>query len=887
MPDWRPDIASRLGGLRLDPAREAEIIDELSQHLDLRYDELLSEGATADEAFRTAISELRDAQALATAMRPLRQSRVRPREPRDPRLARLTAYLIQDGTFALRQLVRSPLVAAVAILTLAIGIGLNTAVFTLVNAVLLRPLPYPHPERLAWIAPYDELHKQQVFASRGDYLVWKQQTHVFEKMAAYGTRDFNLMVGGEPSQERIASIGGDFWEITGAQPILGRLPAEDDQQGVVLSYGLFQRRFAGLPAIIGQGVEIGGSAFTVVGVLPASFRVTFPQQTAPGDELRDLDAFISLPHGQQRPGSEIKSPNRPAPYWVRVVARLAPGIPASRALLEMQTLHAQLKRDYPRPPALQTSIRVEPLHDRLTDGARFSLVVLQGAVGFVLLIAVANVANLLLAQASLRTRETAVRAALGAGRGRLMLQFLVESVVLALIAGTAAVVVAYTAVPLLVSLAPFSLTGIADITVDARVLAFTFCISIVTAVLFAWAPVFETSRVSLLSTLGGTTPAATAGSVRTQGLLISFEVALAVVLLTGAGLMIKSLWHLQMYPEGFSPRGTYTMRVPLSGPRYEDLGQKHAYVNELLQRLENAPEVEDAGIASVTYNIPVEVSGRRGNADSPPVVAVRMVSPAYLRAMGVSLVRGRWPTAADAHESVVVNETFARSVIPDGDPIGRAIGGSFLSGTIVGIAHDFASTLDGEARAELYYPWNRSPATQSVVVAVRMSESDVPVVRRLVESIDRTQPVYRFQTLEQSLSESIAPRRFNMLVLELYAGAAAILALVGTFGVVARSVSRRTRETAVRIAVGARPATVVSMIVREAMTYVLFGIGVGVAGTFGAGRLMSGMLYGVEPHDPPTILVIAAGLAVAALVACYLPAAKAAGVDPVIALRQE
>ena len=576
MPDWRPDIASRLGSLRLDPAREAEIIDELSQHLDQRYDELLSEGATADEAFRTAVSELLDAETLATEMRPLRQARVRPREPRDPRLARLTAYLIQDGTFALRQLVRSPLVAAVAILTLAIGIGLNTAVFTLVNAVLLRPLPYPHSERLVWIAPYDELHKQQVFASRGDYLVWKQQTHVFEKMAAYGTRDFNLMVGGEPSQERIASIGGDFWEITGAQPLLGRLPAEDDEQGVVLSYGLFQRRFAGLPAIIGQGVEIGGAAFTVVGVLPASFRVTFPQQTAPGDELRDLDAFISLPHGQQRPGSEIKSPNRPAPYWVRVVARLAPGISVSRALLEMQTLHAQLKRDYPRPPALQTSIHVVSLHDRLTEGARFSLVVLQGAVGFVLLIAVANVANLLLAQASLRTRETAVRAALGAGRGRLMLQFLVESVVLALIAGAAAVVVAYTAVPLLVSLAPFSLTGIADITVDGRVLAFTFCISIVTAVLFAWAPVFETSRVSLLSTLGGTTPTATAGSVRTQGLLISFEVALAVLLLTGAGLMIKSLWHLQMYPEGFSPRGTYTMRVPLSGPRYEDLGQKHA-----------------------------------------------------------------------------------------------------------------------------------------------------------------------------------------------------------------------------------------------------------------------------------------------------------------------
>jgi putative ABC transport system permease protein len=889
MPDWRPDIASRLGSLRLDPAREAEIIDELSQHLDQRYDELLSEGATDKEAFRTAVSELLDAETLATEMRPLRQARVRPRELRDPRLARVTAYVIQDGTFALRQLVRSPLVAAVAIVTLAIGIGLNTTVFTLVNAVLLRPLPYPHSERLVWIAPYDELHKRQTFASRGDYLVWKQQTQAFDKMAAYGTRDLSLVAGGEPSQERIAFIGGDYWEITGAQPSLGRLPAEDDQQGVVLSYGLFQRRFGGLPTIIGQAVEIGGAAFTIVGVLPATFRVTFPQQTAPGDELRDLDAFISLPHGHQLPATEIRSPNRPAPYWVRVVARLAPGISVSRALLDMQTLHAQLQRDYPRPPALQRTIHVVSLHDRLTEGARFSLVVLQGAVGFVLLIAVANVANLLLAQASLRTRETAVRSALGAGRGRLMLQFLVESVVLALIAGTAAVVVAYTALPLFVSLAPFSLTGIVDITVDARVLVFTFCVSIVTAVLFAWAPVFETSRVSLLSTLGGTTPTATAGSVRTQGLLISFEVALAVLLLTGAGLMIKSLWHLQMYPEGFSPRGTYTMRVPLSGPRYEDLGQKHAYVNELLRRLEHAPGVEAAGIASVTYNIPVEVSGvGRGAADSPPVVAVRMVSPAYLRAMGVSLVRGRWPTAADAHESVVVNETFARSVIPDGDPIGRAIGGSFLSGTIVGIAHDFASThLDGEARAELYYPWNRSPATQSVVVAVRASEPAVPAVRRLVETIDRTQPVYRFQTLEQSLSESIAPRRFNMLVLELYAGAAAIMALVGTFGVVARSVSRRTRETAVRIAVGARPAAVVSMIVRQAMTYVLFGIGVGIAGTFGAGRLMRGMLYGVDPHDLPTILVITVGLAVAALVACCLPAARAARVDPVIALRHE
>jgi putative ABC transport system permease protein len=797
--------------------------------------------------------------------------------------------LLLDARFGLRQLARSPLVASVTVLTLAIGIGLNTAVFSLVNAVLLRPLPYPESERLVWIAPYSERTGQDTFASRGDYMVWRQQTHLFDQMAAYGTQDLNLLVGGMASQERVASIGGDFWAITGAKPMLGRLPADGDEQSLILSYGLFQRRFGGQLTVVGQVVEISGAPFTVVGVLPETFRVTFPQQTAPGDELRDIDAFISLPRGQEQPGTPITAMNRPAPPWVRVVGRLGSAIPLAGARVETQALHARLQRDYPRPPMLMRNIRVIPLKHKLAENVRLSLLVLQGAVGFVLLIAVANVSNLLLAQASLRTRETAIRAALGAGRQRLILQFLVESVVLALIAGTAGVLVAYAAVPLLVSLAPFSVTGIADIAVDGPVLAFTLLISLSTAVLFAWAPVFETSRVSLLSTLGGTTPTATAGGARTQGLLISLEVALAVILLTAAGLMVKSLWQLQLYPAGFTPHGTYTMRVPLSGPRYENLGQQHVYINELLQRLENTPGVEAAGVAGVTYNMPVVVSGvDRGEPESQPPVAVRMVSPAYLRAMGVSLVRGRWPSAEDALDAVVVNQTFARVLIPNGDPIGRAISGSFLSGTVVGVAHDFAyARLDGEARPELYYPWQRSPTTRSVAVAVKMSESAVPVVRRLIEDIDNTQPVYQFQSLEQSLSESVAPRRFNMLLLELYAGAAAILALAGIFGVVARSVSRRTRETAVRIAVGARPVAVVFMIVSQAMVYVLVGIGVGVVATVGVGRVMRGMLYGVEPNDPTTVTLIAVGLATAALVACCLPAGRAARVDPVVALRQE
>ena len=797
--------------------------------------------------------------------------------------------LLLDARHGVRQLRRTPLVTAVAVVTLALGIGLNTAVFSLVHAVLLRPLPYPDAERLVWLAPFHDATGQDTWGSRGDYRIWKQQTHLFERMTAYGTQDLNLVVRGAASQERIASVEGDFWSITGARPALGRVAAEHEEQALVISHALFHRRFGGRPAAIGETVEIAGAPFTIVGVLPASFRVTFPQQTAPGDELRDLDAFIALPRGEEAPGRIIAQTSRPAPAWIRVVGRLRPGVGVARARTEMQALHARIQRQFPRHAALQRSVRVMPLQDKLAEHVRPSLLVLQGAVAFVLLIAVANVANLLLEQASRRARETAIRAALGAGRRRLMSQLLVESLVLALLAGAVAALVGYAAVPLLVRLAPVAVTGGAAAAVDGPVLAFTLLVSLATAVLFAWAPVIQTSRVSLLAVLGATTPSATGGSPRTQGLLISLEVALAVLLLTAAGLMVRSLARLHTYPAGFDPQRTYTMRVPLSGPRYEDLGQTYAYIRQLLERLEATPGVEAAGIAASTYHMPVAVGGvTPADPASPPTAAVRMVSPGYLRAMGVSLVRGRWPTEADALDSMVVNETFARRLVPGGDPIGRTIGGSFLSGTIVGIVPDTAfARLDGEAMPELYYPWQRAPSTRSIAVAVRMPASMAPAVREAIDALDRTQPVYLFQPLEQALAESVAPRRFNMFLLEIYAAAAAIMALAGTFAVAARAVSRRTREIAIRIAVGARPAAVVRLIVGQSMRYVLLGIGTGLLATFGMARVMRGLLHGIEPHDLPTIAVTAAGLTAAALAACCLPAARAARIDPLTALREE
>jgi predicted permease len=798
--------------------------------------------------------------------------------------------LLLDARFGLRQLRRSPLTTAVAVLTLAVGIGMNTAVFSLVNAVLLRPLPYPHPDRLIWISDYDPRFGQDTFASRGDYQIWKQQTQLFEKMTAYGTQDLAMVVGDEASQERVASIAGDFWVITGARPALGRLFEEGEENAIVLSHGLFQRRFGGQSTVIGQTINVSGTPFTITGVLPARFRVTFPQQVAAGDELRDLDAFISLPPGQEPPGVIITQTSRPAPFWVRVVARLTPAVSVSHARAEMEALHTSLRREYPRGTSVRT-IRVLPLRDKLAGQARRSLLVLLGAAGFVLLIATANVANLLLAQASTRTREAAIRTALGAGRRRLTAQFLVESVLLALIAGTVGVVVAYMTVPLLASFAPFSITGIADITVDGSVLVFTILISVATGMLFAWAPVFATSQISPVRGLSGTTQWLTGAGTRLQGLLITAEVALALVLLTGAGLMVKSLWRLQSYPPGFSPERTYTMRIPLSGPRYEEFGPKMTYINDLLERLEAAPGVEAAGISAAIYNVPVTVAGTEsvGPDSTAPMVAIRTVSPGYLRAMGVSLVRGRWPSADEAFTSMVVNETFARQVVPNGDPIGKTFSGSFVSGTIAGIVADVPSRgLDGQIAPELYYPYQRTPPTaRPIVVAIRMADSAVSAVRQLVANADRTQPVYQFQRLEQSLSESVVPRRFNMFLLEVYAASAAIMALAGTFGAVAYSVSRRTRETAVRIAIGAQPAAVVFMIARQAMTYVLGGVVAGIGAAVVAGQAMRSMLHGVEPNDPVPIAMVAVSLALAAFTACLLPAVKAARVDPAIALRQD
>ena len=803
-------------------------------------------------------------------------------------MARIIERVVRDARFGLNQLGRSPLLAVSAVLTLAIGIGLNTAVFSLIYAILLRSPSYPAADRLVWVTPFSNQSRQDTWASRADYLIWKQQAHAFEATTAYGTEDLALESGSEATQERVASISGDFWAITGAQAHLGRLLADTERESVVLSYALFERRFGARPSAIGEIAILGGHPFTVAGVLPKGFRVIFPQQTAPGDDIRELDAFIALPGGHETPGMPIPRTERPSPGWVSIVARLRPDVPLAAAQTEMDALHARLHREYPRPPALQRTIRVVFLTDKLVEGARQALLVLSGAVAFVLLIATANVANLLLAQAASRTREMAIRVAIGARRGQLAVQMLIESLLLALIGGGAGVGIAYAAVPVIVALAPAGVPGLADAAVNGTALAFTLVVTIATGVLFAWAPVFETRAANLGTVLGSASRSATFKRTRIDGLLISAEIALALVLLAGGALMMKSLRQLQEYPAGFSPERTYTMRIPLSGPRYEAFEQKIEFVNELQRRLEATPGVEAAGISASTYHLSLTVQGRIEPSGEPSHVAVRMVSPGYLRAMGVSLVRGRWPGVEEEFDAMVVNETFARRLVPGGDPIGKSIGGSFVSGTIVGIVADFPySQLDAARTPELYYPYLRAPSTRSIAVAVRMSPAAVSVVRELASQVDPTQPVYEFRRLEDSLSASIAPRRFNTLLIGAFALGALILALTGIFGVVARTVTRRTREAGVRIALGARPGDVVRMIIGQAMAHAAIGIAVGVPATLALGRTLRGLLHGVEPHDPAAIAFATLILVLASLVASALPALRAARVDPLVALRAE
>ena len=871
---------------------------EIRDHIEAETQDNLDRGMTQDEARRAAFCKFGNV------------SRIREDTYAVWHVIWLE-QLLQDIRYGARTFRRNPGFAAVIFFTLVLAIGMNTAVFSVVEAVLLRPLPYPSAARLVWLASYDADYESDHdnLVNRADYSTWKDQSHSFESIAAYGNQDLALMYKGQPSQERVVSITGSFWNLAGAQAALGRLFPEGEPHALVLSHELFQRRFNGDPHILGQTITINGFPFTITGVLPKSFEFLFPQQYSRAGE-RKIGAYIAFPPSVMRlPISDSSSWQAmvrelgPMPDYVCVIARLRPGVSLATARSEMGSIRGRIVEGHDAYEHQFDNFqrwRMKMLTEKLAGGARPALMVLLAAVGFVLLIAGANIANLLLARATTRRREIAVRAAMGAGRARVIRQFLTEGILLALVGGAAGLLLARGAIVVMIRDLPHALPRLAQTRLDVPILLVTAALSCLTGILFGLPPAVLLWHKNLQDTLkdGIHSSTGSAGHVRTREVLVAIELALAVVLLCGAGLLVKGFRRMTAAPPGFDPSSILTLSVSLAGAQYDTWPAQQAYIQTLLTRLQAFPGVEAAGIDSYALHTNVRVEGFSPGSATASFAGVRAVSAGYLRAMGVPLLPqygiGHWPTDRQMLDDVLVNESFARSLSRKGESVvGRHITGSFVTGTIIGVVADFKySQLDAEPLPEIYTSYQLAPVTapMSMDVYVRMSgdrKPDALTLEKIVAGIDRTQPVYDVQTLEQALSGSVAPRRFNLFLLGTFAGTALLLAIIGIYGVIAYSVALRTQEIGIRMALGASRAQILGMVIVKGLGLAGAGTLLGISAALGLTRLMVSFLYDVKASDPTTFVSVALLLVMTALLACLEPALRAALIDPMIALRHE
>ena len=815
--------------------------------------------------------------------------------------------LVQDIRFGLRTLRRNPGFTGTVVLTLALAIGMNTGVFSVIEAVILRPLPYPDAHRLIWLASYttDELSEHDNLVSRVDYSNWNDQSRTMESTAAYGNQDLAMMYRGRPTQERVASIAGGFWSLAGAQASLGRLFREGEPHAIVLSHAFFERRFHGDQNVLGQTVSLNGFPYTIVGVLPSRFQFLFPKQYSSGDESRDIDAFVAFPPSVMRmpnAGSSawesVVKEVGPTPYYVSVIGRLRAGVSLEAARAEMNTFYTRvLQQQSPseRPYTWHRAWRMKMLQDKVAGGARRALLVLLVAGGFVLFIACANISNLLLARASTRQREIALRVAMGARRVRIARQFVTESLLLAALGGATGLLLAKAAIWLMIRSWPQAIPRLIEARMDLPVALFTLVIACLTGILFGLAPAIMLWLGSVNSALkdGDYGMSGTARRINIRSLLVVTEVATAIVLLTGAGLMVKSFWRMNENPAGLNPASILTMRVSLAGAQYNQWPAQQSYIRALLTRLQSVPGAQAVGISGAVLHTNVKVEGLPGASPDQTFASIRGVSAGYLHAMGTPLLEGRWLNDAQMLDDVIVNETFARSLSRNGNVLGRHISGSFLSGTIAGVVADFKySQLDAEPLPEVYTSYELAPATTPLTIDlfVRMADGakpDAHELEKIVAGIDGTQPVYDVETLQQSLSNSIAPRRFNLFLMGIIAGIALLMASVGIHGVVAYSVAQRTREIGVRMALGATRPNVLFMIVNQILGLATVGVLIGICAALALTRFMQSLLYDVGPRDPVTLASVAMVLTSVALLACLGPALRASRVNPVIALRHE
>jgi predicted permease len=800
---------------------------------------------------------------------------------------------LQDLRFALRALRRSPGFTAVAVLTLALGIGANTAIFSVVNAVLLRSLPFREPDRLMSISTRYPQDATGYALSAPDFMSVRDLAEVFSGVAAYVPTEQALTGDGEPAQVSVAVVSADFLEVMGATPVLGRdFRAEENGEGrnavVLLGHAFWRQRFGGDPRVVGRAVTLNGVTREVVGVLPPEF--DFPARSQ-----------VYYPLAYDSRFSSATAEGRRSEY-LGVVARLRPGVTPERAGAALRTLSGRLRQQF-RETNANVSLAPTPLREELLGEVRTPLLVLLGAVGLVLLIACVNVANLLLARSTARESEMAVRVALGAGRGRLVRQLLTESLVLGTLGGAVGLLLAVWGTHALVAVRPAEIPRLDAVRIDATVVAFAAAATLLTATLFGSVPALQVGRGGLAGSIreSGRSGGAGRSKRRLRASLVVVETALAVMLLVGAGLLIRSFARLTHVDPGFRTERVVTFELTLPRARYAEDPQILDFSGRLLQRVRALPGVQSAGISTglplsgartiLGFDIENHAPPRPGFIQD---LVVKRATPDYLRTMGIPVLRGRdldERDRADAPGVALLNEAAVKRYFPDEDPLGRRItfdGRRWL--TIVGVVRDVPQFgLAEETRSEAYVPFAQLPSS-SLVMAARTT-GDVRALtgalRREVRALDPDLPIERFTTTRELVRESVARPRFYALLLSVFAAVALALAAIGIYGVISYSVAQRTREIGVRVALGAAPESVLRLVLRSVLALAALGVGLGLLLALAGTRLIAGMLFSVGAADPPTFAMVAIGLFLVAVLAGWLPARRATRVDPMVALRAE